>query len=205
LSLNTATHPRHQGKGLFTQLAKLTYELGADEGYECVIGVANANSTPGFIRKLGFQLVAPLEARVGFGKLGVTDWDTVLQVTTLRRIWGQASMEWRIRNPMNAVQACLLTGDGTCAWAATHYRGISVWAEIPQGLTGTVERCLPWIAPRVFIGMFPEGLCSYPYFWPIPDFLKPAPLNFIYRNFRQSTDLLDTNKCLISFLDFDAY
>jgi hypothetical protein len=114
-------------------------------------------------------------------------------------------MEWRIRNPMNAVRAGLLRGGGTCAWAATQYHGISVWAEIPQRLTGAIERCLPWIAPRVFIGMFPGGSCSYSCFWTIPDFLKPAPLNFIYKNFQQSTDRLETDKCLISFLDFDAY
>src|SRR5882672_10342010 len=29
LSLNTATHPSHQGKGLFTKLANATYEHGA--------------------------------------------------------------------------------------------------------------------------------------------------------------------------------
>src|ERR1700754_5049888 len=41
LSLNTATDPKPQGKGLFTQLASKTYELAAEMGYEFVIGVAN--------------------------------------------------------------------------------------------------------------------------------------------------------------------
>ena len=47
LSLNTATHPNHQGKKLFTKLATLTYEKAYDMGYKFVIGVANANSTHG--------------------------------------------------------------------------------------------------------------------------------------------------------------
>src|SRR5690349_12069268 len=55
LSLNTATHPDYQGKGLFTKLASMTFEAGAAQGFDGVYGVANANSTPGFVRKLGFQ------------------------------------------------------------------------------------------------------------------------------------------------------
>ena len=54
LSLNTATRPAYQGKGLFTKLAAATYE-GAErpKGFECVYGVANANSTPGFHSQAG--------------------------------------------------------------------------------------------------------------------------------------------------------
>lgn len=32
LSLNTATHPAHHGKGLLTKLAKTTYALAAEKG-----------------------------------------------------------------------------------------------------------------------------------------------------------------------------
>ncbi len=65
LSFNTATHPAHQGKGLFTELGHRTYASAAEEGCGYVVGVANANSTPGFTRKLGLTLVRPLDARVG--------------------------------------------------------------------------------------------------------------------------------------------
>ena len=54
LSVNTATDPRHQGKGLFTLLANATYQAAADQGVQFVVGVANANSNPGFTKKLGF-------------------------------------------------------------------------------------------------------------------------------------------------------
>ena len=45
LSLNTATAPSHQGKGLFTKLANATYDRGAELGFDAVYGVANANSS----------------------------------------------------------------------------------------------------------------------------------------------------------------
>src|SRR5436190_18275870 len=64
LSLNTATHPDYQGHGLFTKLAETAYGLGAEAGYSFVIGIANSNSTPGFLRRLAFQDCGRLEAGV---------------------------------------------------------------------------------------------------------------------------------------------
>ncbi len=46
LSMNTATAPEAQRKGLFTRLARLTYERANELGFAFVIGVANANSKP---------------------------------------------------------------------------------------------------------------------------------------------------------------
>jgi hypothetical protein len=48
------THPNHQGKGLFTKLAKLTYDLAKEEGIEFIFGFPNKNSYPGFIKKLNW-------------------------------------------------------------------------------------------------------------------------------------------------------
>jgi GNAT superfamily N-acetyltransferase len=69
LSLNTATHPQHQGKGLFVKLANQTYSYAAEQGYDFVIGVANQNSVHGFTKKMGFQLVGQLHALLGIGAL----------------------------------------------------------------------------------------------------------------------------------------
>lgn len=55
LSLNTATHPNHQRRGLFKQLAGATYERGSRLGFRFVIGVANAQSVHGFVNSLGFD------------------------------------------------------------------------------------------------------------------------------------------------------
>jgi len=52
---DTMTHPKHQGKGLFTKLAKLTYDLAQREGIVFVFGFPNKNSFPGFINKLDWQ------------------------------------------------------------------------------------------------------------------------------------------------------
>lgn len=55
LSLNTLTHPKHQGKGLFTKLALATYDECKNKKIGWTIGFPNPNSYPGFIRKLDFK------------------------------------------------------------------------------------------------------------------------------------------------------
>ena len=52
---DTMTDPAHGGKGLFTTLAKMTYELAKAEGIEFIFGFPNKNSYPGFIKKLDWQ------------------------------------------------------------------------------------------------------------------------------------------------------
>jgi hypothetical protein len=49
---DTMTHANHRGKGLFTILAKKTYELAKENHVEFIFGFPNQNSYPGFIKKL---------------------------------------------------------------------------------------------------------------------------------------------------------
>jgi GNAT superfamily N-acetyltransferase len=53
-SCDTMTHPSHQKKGLFTNLAKKTFDLAKEKGIHFVFGFPNQNSYPGFIRHLDF-------------------------------------------------------------------------------------------------------------------------------------------------------
>lgn len=51
---DTMTHPKHGGKGLFTTLAKMTYELAKKEGIQFIYGFPNNNSYPGFVKRLSW-------------------------------------------------------------------------------------------------------------------------------------------------------
>jgi len=55
LSLNTLTHPDHQGKGLFTKMAKATYADCEASNNNFTIGFPNPLSYPGFVKKLNFS------------------------------------------------------------------------------------------------------------------------------------------------------
>ena len=64
LSLNTAVAERARGGGVFVKLATEAIDEAERRGVRLVIGVANANSTPGFVRRLSFELAGPLPATV---------------------------------------------------------------------------------------------------------------------------------------------
>jgi hypothetical protein len=62
LSLNTAVAERARRGGMFVRLASQTIEKARRRGVKALVGVANASSAPGFLGRLGFQLVTPLPA-----------------------------------------------------------------------------------------------------------------------------------------------
>src|SRR5262249_30642237 len=63
LALNTAVDERHRGQSLFRKLAEMAHQLAVDRGVDHIVAIANANSTPTFLRHLGFHLVTPLDVR----------------------------------------------------------------------------------------------------------------------------------------------
>jgi GNAT superfamily N-acetyltransferase len=202
LSLNTATHPQFQGKGLFSKLAQLTYDDGKARGFDCIYGVANANSTPGFVRKLGFQLVRPLDVRVGIGFLGQTNDPPSGNIDFARR-WTDKSLRWRCANPANPValrqrgsmaqfQTTALLG-GRCNVAATLHH---VSGQESHGR---------FSALRLFMGIVPPDEQRFALDLSIPMRFRPSPLNLIYRSLSGKLASLNPNRVRFTFLDFDAY
>ncbi|MBT8219932.1 MAG: GNAT family N-acetyltransferase [Bacteroidia bacterium] len=58
---DTMTAPNHRKKGLFTRLAKETYELCKQSGIQMVFGFPNENSYPGFERKLDWVFTGRMQ------------------------------------------------------------------------------------------------------------------------------------------------
>jgi predicted acetyltransferase len=58
---DTMTAPNHRGKGLFIELAKMTYELAKNQNVAFVFGFPNENSLPGFQRKLDWQFFGNMQ------------------------------------------------------------------------------------------------------------------------------------------------
>lgn len=198
LSLNTATAPDYRGQGLFAQLAELTYQEGQKRGFRLVVGVANAQSTPGFLKKLGFTLIAPLEALVGIGKQRFLD----VTQTFFHIHWEQDTLLWRLQNPVNPVTST--TSNGVSAFfARTQIPELFVWCQmkLPWFPSGDAQR-LPLL--RLFIGLTPEKK-SLSWSAAIPRALRPSPLNLILRPLSSAIRLPAKDSVFFSFLDFDAY
>jgi GNAT superfamily N-acetyltransferase len=210
LSLNTATHPDYQGKGLFTKLANMTYEYACDNGYRFVYGVANANSTPGFTRRLGFQLVRPLEARLGLGGFfaDARECETLHTEAVFVRAWDKAALRWRIGNPANPIGVQTVSASLHSFTARTTYPFIQVYSEMsisdwePTSLPASPAR---FGLLRLFLGLFPGKQWTHRNYWAIPKRLKPSPLHLIYRDLHSTSTTLAPHACFVSFMDFDAY
>lgn len=205
LSLNTATHPDFQGRGLFTRLAELTYQAGAEAGARLVYGVANANSTPGFLRKLGFGLVASLQSRVGIGPLGRFDWARVT-AARFRLTWPREQLPWRLRNPANPVRATRLR-DGSLGFAAASGRPwLHAWAQLPAAAADAVPEAREGapVGARVWLGLMPAGSGRFGLYPHLPQRLRPSPLNLIVRGLDGPVALAG-GEVFFDFLDFDAF
>lgn len=91
LSMSTVTHPEHRGRGLFKQLAKMSYDYAAQNDYEFVIGVANANSYPGFLKYLDFKDIGMLDVLIGSDKRIKESSPKVF-----RTHWDEETIQWRL-------------------------------------------------------------------------------------------------------------
>lgn len=197
VSLNTATHPDSRGRGLFIQLALETYVRAAAARYDFVIGVANANSTPGFVRHLGFQLVRPLEA----GLLARTPRLFADAPVQFEGVWSTETLHWRLANPAARYRTAR-SGDLTAIWTPTALPAVNCVAFLHgRGPDGRKPR-----GASLWMGLEPRlDLRSLGYA-PLPKRLRPSPLNLIYKPLSErAPPVLDPERTAFNFLDFDPY
>jgi GNAT superfamily N-acetyltransferase len=193
LSLNTATHPEHRGKGLFTKLALETYKEAKKDGFEFIVGVANENSTPGFIKKLGFELIAPLEVKFGIGEI-----KSKLENTyRFKPFWDLESLKWRLSCPNKKYYENSST-------VFTNTDTIGIKAQLHQNCLGKLKS--PKISPliNVWIGI-DDNKIRKGVFIELPDVFKPSPLNFIFKDLSGSIGILKKTDIYFELIDFDAY
>lgn len=201
LSLNTATHPNHRGKRLFTKLADMTYEFATNNGYEFVYGVANDNSTHGFIKYLGFQLVAPLITKIGVGK--ITHKPTVIDYD-FKRVWTQEDLKWRLNNPSlkyykNNNQIIVPTGK-------IGLNAIMYAINDNQLVENTViEKGKGLNILNLKVGLDESIDWKKSFYFDIPKRFKTSPLNLIFKDLRNSETTIDPNKIKFEIIDFDGY
>ena len=191
LSLNTATHPDHRGKRLFSILADKTYQYAAENGYKFVIGVANANSTPGFIKHLKFKLIGPLTFKVGVGQ-------NLYQRKsyTFTRYWDKEIMDWRLQNPSMKYYK---NGDMVVSPIKPGFKKL-VYHD-SEGLV--LSNKLFGRPFNLYIGFgadLGKGIyCS------VPKFVERSPFNLIFRDLTGGTlPEVTKDNILFELIDFDV-
>lgn len=168
-SMATVTHPDYRGRGLFKTLAKLTYDYAKEKGYKYVIGVANANSFPGFIKYFDFKFIAQLEVKIGFGTNISPKKDGMI-----RKYWDKESFDWRLNcckaNYCRQGQSLL----GQYNSLVQTYMG----SYSEAFLKDTNAQDKRWgFRPRLYVGIGAQFKSMY---FIMPKFIKHSPFNLIF-------------------------
>ena len=203
LSLNTAIHPSVRGKGLFTRLAQATYDWAKELKFRYVIGVANQNSTHGFKDRLGFNVVSPLDVKIGFG---LPEKDSAKpDEYRFKPVQNLSYLKWRLSRPGADYRFVERSG---AILSPTHIPGLSVVLghcsdENVDALKVSSASC--HIAPTLWMGLGSQMNSSGKCMITLPECLRPSPLNFIFLDLSGKGRRLKKNEVYFSPLEFDAY
>ena len=196
LSLNTATHPNHQGHGLFTTLADKTYNYAGENGFKFVIGVANANSTHGFLKYLKFDLVAPLEFKIGIGDI----FKNPIPENMNRVFYDKETLLWRLKCPGFNYSASGNTIHSSRPEPLFHTSA----GKLPEGITREMLGMnKTFDLFNIYIGLGLEKKKGL-YFNP-PKFIKHSPFNLIFRDLTDGIlPKITKDNIFFQLLDYDV-
>lgn len=210
LSLNTATDPSFQGKGLFRKLANMTYKVASEASFKFVCGVANSRSTKLFIKLLKFQLVSPLDVKIGYGNyFKKIDNHYIENNCEFYPVWNKELIEWRVNNPNNRCYSNRGDFDHRF-YAQTHMPFIKneafCYYDDQQNYNVSEQPFSSRFHAKVIMALTPNNnQIKSGLFISLPERLKPSPLNFIFKSLTNENISLHSSNVLFTFLDFDAY
>ncbi|MBQ7691383.1 MAG: GNAT family N-acetyltransferase [Muribaculaceae bacterium] len=195
LSLNTATHPDHRGKRLFTILAQQTYDTAKEMGRKFVIGVANANSTHGFLKNLGFYLISPLDVRVGVCDPYIHE----VSREKNRIYYDEPTIQWRLQCPYFSYSVKGNTILGKMDKPLFH----TAVAKLPQGMKadqlGLKETFSLF---NLYVGLGIEMRKTY---FKLPKFIKRSPFNLIFKDLTDGElPKMTKDNIFFQLLDYDV-
>lgn len=194
LDMATVTHPNHRGKGLFTKLAKTTFDYAAKNGFEFVVGVANANSFPGYMKHFPFRFISKLDVKIGFGGKVLTD-----KNKTFSTYWDKESLDWRLAIRDNNYFSVKNSIYGSFKPFVTTFMG-----DFTAGLIDkpNIRKKKSNFNLKLYIGL---GAKTKGLFFTVPKFIKHSPFNLIFMDLTEGK-LPPVNKdnILYQLIDFDV-
>lgn len=187
LALNTATHPKYQGRGLLKVLANKTYE-SYEQGFSCVVGVANSKAIKPLTKHLGFEHLGDLQLRFGF----------LASSKTGRRIFTSDEIEWRQICPGRPLKVTYYS-NGMVKFRRRLFGFLVLSALSP--LRGDPTELNNSRRIKLSIGVTVDWRKEKKPLFFLPKKFKPSPLSLVFR------PLSEDNSALLrawTFPDFDA-
>jgi GNAT superfamily N-acetyltransferase len=200
LSLNTAVHPKAQGKGLFKKTAHAVYDHLTSLGDHVVLGVANENSVHGFISSLGFHLLGQLKVEAYAPGLSP-------RIEAPRLLAPSPDgVRWRLSRPSGGYRVST-SGQVVCT---RHFKGLPVHCiltaggvDISLGHAASYGRLARLSRPAIYATYGPTTRFA----WLVPETLRPSPFHLICRPRLEGPALPLLNHiqtCRFELFDFDV-
>jgi hypothetical protein len=165
--LDSSVAERSRGKGLFSTLGNQVAERARASEYTALIGLANAQATPGQVRNIGFELIRPLPVAVYLPTVfrgrrtfdvitaaGLADWleesgGATLPDSGAWRIWDTAELRWRMSDPTHDYE--VIAGHDLAAVVhITRLRGVPVVVILKTFVPAQgMFRSRDWLRPLV--------------------------------------------------------
>lgn len=196
--LNGAVHPAHQRRKLQSRISAAIFEESVRLGYAYCFGTGNRYSTKPLLTR--FKMVKPLEARLGFGLPRRRD---TAPPSSWQRIWSDAAMRWRLANPERTYADRSLPGRSLITAPAG--RGIdAILTDAPEPWPAAAPA--PRGSPlRIWLGLDPSIAWGRSTFVPIPQRLRPSPLNLVFKDLTGGNHVPDPDRVTFRAIDFDPY
>lgn len=197
LLVNAAVDARHRGRGVVSRLFHEVFAEARRRGYSFCFSTGNRWSS-GLLFTL-LRGLRPLEARIGIGRLRRKP-DPPRP--SFERIWSRDSLAWRLADPERRYRTAR-DGDRTSVYAATGFPAIdALLLDTKEVLPATRSGSAPL---HLWLGLDPAIDWRRSAYVPIPQWLRPSPLNLGFRDLSGGDFLPDPDRIVFRGLDFDAY
>ncbi|RMF98766.1 MAG: GNAT family N-acetyltransferase [Gammaproteobacteria bacterium] len=204
LALNVATDSGWRRQGLLARSGAAAIEAARAAGLSLLMAVTNRQSTHGFLSRLGFMSIAPLDARIGFGE---TPAPTPAPVE-FRVLRDAARIQWRLARP-GATYTVDTSARPPAIYAPSYRWPLAPVVELARCdanlLPPTLPRRRAGLRPRTWLGLDPGRHWPAWRYRTLPGRLRPAPLNLVFRSLAAGLAAPGRSGIHFEAFDFDAF
>ncbi len=199
LLINSAVHAAHRGRGLMSRLSEAIFEEGAKRGFTFSISTGNRYSSKPLLTR--YSQIGMLDARIGIGWPALGE---AVEEPGFERMWSEEALRWRLANP-EKLYAVKRRDGGIAVSAGSGLPGIGAILYQGRGEAPAEAGAAGPGPVRVWLGLNPRVDWRGSAFVPIPQRLRPSPLNLFFRDLTGGGFAPDSGRLIFQALDFDAY
>jgi hypothetical protein len=194
LCINVSTNIHYRGKKLFTIVGEKTVQYAADNGFEFMIAVPNANSTHTFLKYFGFYLIARLSAKAGFGQNIYPD-----KNFNCYKCWDEKQWAWRLNNPSSRY---FYRKKGIISTPIAGFAQTLSKASLPENLTSRVSQNRGFYPLNLYVGLGADTAKGL--YFKIPSFVKQPPFNLVFKDLTGEIPVIKKEDIFLQLIDLDT-